>query len=134
MTIESIIGITSGLLAIGGAIIGVYQHYKKQPLTELLNQLADRNLSRKQHQKILRKMNRRLEKYCIKEEYIQSFVLNDRKKEPLFMDICESNGIEPTEEICKKFLNYDMKKFRTDYHNKRNNGSPLEKSQQETIH
>lgn len=134
MGIESIIGITSGLIAIGGAIIGVYQHYKKQPLTELLNQLTDKNLSREQHQKILRKMNRRLEKYCIKDKYIQGFVLNDRGKETLFMDICESNDIEPTEEICKKFLNADMKKFRTDYYNKRTNGyssknQPLEKSQ-----
>ncbi len=119
MTIESIIGITSGLIAIGGALIGLYRRFKKQPLTELLNQLADSNLSRKQHQKILRKMNRRLEKNCITEEYIQGFVLNDRKKEPLFMDICKSNDIEPTEKICKQFLNYDMKKFRTEYHNKR---------------
>ncbi|MBO7145350.1 MAG: agmatine deiminase family protein [Salinivirgaceae bacterium] len=126
MTIESIIGITSGLIAIGGAIIGAYQHYKKQPLTELLNQLADRNLSREQHQKILRKMNRRMEKYSIKDEYIQNFVLNDRGKETLFADICESNNIEPTEEICKKFLNTDMKKIRADYYNKRNNVNILE--------
>lgn len=138
MGIESIIGITSGLIAIGGAVIGVYQHYKKQPLTELLNQLTDKNLSREQHQKILRKMNRRLEKYCIKDKYIQGFVLNDRGKETLFMDICESNDIEPTEEICKKFLNADMKKFRTDYYNKRTNGyssknQPLEKSQSDNF-
>ncbi len=114
------------MIAIGGAIIGAYQHYKKQPLTELLNQLADRNLSREQHQKILRKMNRRMEKYSIKDEYIQNFVLNDRGKETLFADICESNNIEPTEEICKKFLNTDMKKIRADYYNKRNNVNILE--------
>lgn len=138
MGIESIIGITSGLIAIGGAVIGVYQHYKKQSLTELLNQLTDKNLSREQHQKILRKMNRRLGKYCIKDKYIQGFVLNDRGKETLFADICESNNIEPTEDICKKFLNADMKKIRADYYNKRNNGNlfenkPLEKSQSDNF-
>lgn len=138
MTIESIIGITSGLIAIGGAVISVYHYYKKQPLTELLNQLADKSLSKEQHQKILRKMNRRLGKYSIKDEYIQNFVLNDRGKETLFADICESNNIEPTEDICKKFLNADMKKIRADYYNKRNNGNllenkPLEKSQSDNF-
>lgn len=114
------------MIAISGAVIGVYQHYKKLPLTELLNQLTDKSLSREQHQKILRKMNRRLEKYSIKDDYIHNFVLNDRGKETLFADICESNNIEPTEEICKKFLNADMKKIRADYYNKRKNGNLLE--------
>ncbi len=79
-----------------------------------------------------------MEKYSIKDEYIQNFVLNDRGKETLFADICESNNIEPTEDICKKFLNADMKKIRADYYNKRNNGNllenkPLEKSQSDNF-
>lgn len=122
MTIESIIGITAGLIAIGGAVASLYKKLKKRSLTELMNQLVDRRLTNDQHKKILRKMNRLLG-FKIKNEYIQNFVLNDRGKETVFMDICDSNDIEPKEDICKKFLNVDMKKFRANYYSKRNNAS-----------
>ena len=121
MTIESLIGIVSGSIAIVTAAYALCQRFKKQSLTELMNQLVDKKSTKEQHQKILRKMNRRLVGYSIKSDYIQDFVLNDRGKEAVFMDICENNNIEPTEEICKKFLNADMKKFRADYHSKRAN-------------
>lgn len=111
MTIESIIGIAAGLIAIGGAVASLYKKLKKRSLTELMNQLVDKTLSNKQHQRILRKMNRQLG-FKIKEEYIQKFVLNDRGKETVFMDICDSNDIEPKEDVCRRFLNVDMKKFR----------------------
>lgn len=123
MTIESLIGIISGVITIGLAIPTGYGWMKKQPLTELMDQLVDKKLTNEQHRKTLKKMNRRLVGYSIKKDYIQQFVLNDRGKEAVFMDICEKNDIEPTEEICKKFLNVDMKKFRTDYHSKRANSS-----------
>lgn len=122
MTIESIIGITAGLIAIGGAVASLYKKLKKRSLTELMNQLVDRRLTNDQHKKILRKINRQLG-FKIKNEYIQNFVLNDRGKETVFMDICDSNDIEPKEDICKKFLNVDMKKFRANYYSKRNNAS-----------
>ncbi|MDY6326894.1 MAG: agmatine deiminase family protein [Bacteroidales bacterium] len=132
MTIESIIGIAAGLIAIGGAVVSLYKKLKNRSLTELMNQLVDKTLSNKQHQRILRKMNRQLG-FKIKEEYIQKFVLNDRGKETVFMDICDSNDIEPKEDVCKRFLNVDMKKFRANYYSKRNNprlskekDSPLE--------
>lgn len=132
MTIESIIGIAAGLIAIGGAVVSLYKKLKKRSLAELMNQLVDKTLSNKQHQRILRKMNRQLG-FKIKEEYIQKFVLNDRGKETVFMDICDSNDIEPKEDVCKRFLNVDMKKFRANYYSKRNNprlskekDSPLE--------
>ena len=121
MTIESLIGIISGVITIGLAIPMACNYVKKQPLTELMNQLVDKKLTNEQHRKTLKKMNRRLVGYSIKSDYIQQFVLNDRGKEAVFMDICENNEIEPTEEICKKFLNADMKKFRADYHSKRAN-------------
>ena len=121
MTIESLIGIISGVITIGLAIPMAYGYVKKQPLTELMNQLVDKKSTKEQHQKVLRKMNRRLVGYRIKSDYIQEFVLNDRGKEAVFMDICENNEIEPTEEICKKFLNADMKKFRADYQSRRTN-------------
>lgn len=122
MTIESIIGITAGLIAIGGAVASLYKKLKKRSLTELMNQLVDRRLTNDQHKKILRKINRQLG-FKIKNEYIQNFVLNDSGKETVFMDICDSNDIEPKEDICKKFLNVDMKKFRANYYSKRNNAS-----------
>lgn len=129
MSIESVIGIIAGLIAIGGAIISLYKMLKKRPLTELMNQLVDKKLSSKQHRTILRKMSIQLGGE-IKNEYIQKFVLNDRGKESVFMDICESNGIEPTEEICKKFMNADMKKFRADYNSRRNNTTPSVQSEE----
>lgn len=132
MSIESVIGIIAGLIAIGGAIISLYKELKKRPLTELMNQIVDKKLSSKQHRTILRKMSIQLGGK-IKNEYIQKFVLNDRGKEAVFMDICESNGIEPTEEICKRFMNADMKKFRADYNNKRNNATPSVQSE-ESLH
>ncbi len=122
MSIESVIGIIAGLIAIGGAVISLYKKLKKRPLTELMNQLVAKKLSSKQHRTILRKMSIQLGGK-IKNEYIHKFVLNDRGKETVFMDICESNEIEPTEEICKKFMNADMKKFRADYNSRRNNAT-----------
>lgn len=129
MSIESVIGIIAGLIAIGGAIISLYKMLKKRPLKELMNQLVDKKLSSKQHRTILRKMSIQLGGK-IKNEYIQKFVLNDRGKEAVFMDICESNDIEPTEEICKKFMNADMKKFRAEYNSKRNNATPSVQSEE----
>lgn len=123
MSIESVIGIIAGLIAIGGAVISLYKKLKKRPLTDLMNQLVDKKLSSKQHRTILRKMSIQLGGK-IKNEYIQQFLLKDRGKEAVFMDICESNEIEPTEEICKKFMNADMKKFRADYNSRRNNATP----------
>ena len=122
MTIESIIGIIGGLITIGLAVKELYNYLKKQSLLELMNQLVDKKLTNMQHRKILKKMNRMLVGYNIKDDYIQNFVLNDRGKESVFMDICENNDIEPTEELCKKFLNADMKKYRADYYNKRKQG------------
>jgi agmatine/peptidylarginine deiminase len=118
MSIESVIGIASGLITIGTTLGIWYDRKKKQPLTNLMNQLVDKKLSTEQHRKILQKMNRQLGGK-IKPDYIHGFVLNDRGKEAVFMDICKSNNIEPTEDICKKFLNADMKKFRATYNSKR---------------
>lgn len=129
MSIESVIGIIAGLIAIGGAVISLYQKLKKRPLPELMNQLVDKKLSSKQHRTILRKMSIQLGGK-IKNEYIQKFVLNDRGKEAVFMDICESNEIEPTEEICKKFMNADMKKFRAEYNSRRNTATPSVQSEE----
>ena len=115
MSVESIIGIVSGLITIGLFVPVVYNAIKKQSVVELMKRLVNKELSSEQHRKILKKMNRKLVGCHIKEDYIQGFVLNNRGKEAVFMDICEKNGIEPTREICVKFLGSDMPKFRANY-------------------
>ena len=121
MTIESLIGVVSGILSIALAIPVIYGYIKNSSLSGLMKQLVDNRLTTPKHRKKLRKMNRKLRLFGvqIKEEYINSFVLNDRKKESVFMDICEKNEIEPTKDICVKFLGTDMPKFRAKYNNRK---------------
>ena len=45
MNAESVIGIISGLIGIGGAIFAGYEIIKKKPMTKLMNELADKNTS-----------------------------------------------------------------------------------------
>ena len=123
MTIESVIGIISGVITIGLAVPIIYGYVKKQPLTELMIQLVDKKLSNKKHKKILNKINRRLGGFKIKKDYIQNFVLNDRGKESVFLDICISNNIEPTQEICKKFLGADSPSKRAEYYRIKNHSN-----------
>ncbi len=121
MSIESIIGITSGLIAIGSFVALMWNRFKKLSLADLLVKLVDTNLPPKEHQGILKKMNRMLPGSKITQSYIDGFVLNNRKKEAVFKDICLKNDIFPTTEICRKFLNADMKKFREEYENLKSN-------------
>ena len=99
MTVESIIGITSGLIAIGGFVFGLYKLFRRKSLAELMNQLVDKKLSTKKHRRILKRMNFYLIGNRIKKEYIQNFVLNSRGKEAVFKEICFENDIEPDAEI-----------------------------------
>ena len=122
MSIESIIGITSGLIAIGSFVALMWNRFKKLSLAGLLEKLVDTNLTTEKHQSILKKMNRMLPGSKISQDYIDEFVLNNRKKEAVFKDICLKNDIFPTTEICRKFLNADMKKFREEYESKKLNG------------
>lgn len=114
MTVESIIGISSGLIAICGAIFSLYKRYKKKSLTELMAQLTNKKQTTEEHRKVLKKMNRLLG-FRIKKEYIQNFVLSNKGKENVFFDICKENNIEPTEEICRKLLGYDSPSKRAEY-------------------
>lgn len=81
MTIESLIGVVSGILSIALAIPVIYGYIKNSSLSGLMKQLVDNRLTTQKHRKKLRKMNRKLRLFGvqIKEEYINSFVLNDRK-------------------------------------------------------
>lgn len=127
MTIESIIGITSGIIAIGGVtVVPLYRKLKKQPLTKLMDMLVDKKLTSKEHRNILKKMNV-LVGNRIKKEYIQNFTLPNKGREDVFLDICLSNDIEPTEGICKRFLGYDSPTKRAEYiknkHSEKGNSS-----------
>ena len=61
MSIESIIGITSGLIGIIGAVYAgtcwLRQKVKDSPTTDLFNQLTDKTLSDIERRNVLKKLN-----------------------------------------------------------------------------
>jgi hypothetical protein len=119
MNIESLIGIVGGIISIVTAMItiGIWvcKRYKKQSLTGLMKQLVDNKMSQEEHRKTLKKI--KFFERRVSDEYIQDFALNNRKLEEVFKDICVKNNIEPTTEICKKFLGYDSRITREYYNN-----------------
>ena len=119
MSFESIIGIIASLitifLAVKGAIIVARKWFLKPPISTLFTQLLTQELTDKERRVILKKLNGYdLINNRIKEQYIQNFALENRKQEALLFDICDSNDIEPTIEICKNLM-------RTKYLEKRQN-------------
>ena len=66
--------------------------------------------------KYLRKLNESpYFKDRIEEEYIRNFELNKRGKEDVLLEICESNDIEPTTDICKETLGYNSDPLKNKY-------------------
>lgn len=111
MSIESIIGIVSGIVGIIAATCSVInwgiKKHKENPPIELFNKLTNKYLSDVDHRKFLEKLNKStLINKRIKKEYIQNFALSKRGKEEVLWDICRSNNIKPTDDICKKLLGY----------------------------
>ena len=126
MSFESIIGIIASLitifLAVKGAIIVARKWFLKPPMSTLFTQLLNQELTDKERREILRKLNGYdLINNRIKEQYIQHFALDNRKQEALLLDICDSNDIEPTIEICKNLIGNNMPSLRTKYLEKRQN-------------
>lgn len=126
MSFESIIGIIASLitifLAVKGAIIVARKWFLKPPMSTLFTQLLNQGLTDKERRVILKKLNGYdLINNRIKEQYIQNFALDNRKQEALLLDICDSNDIEPTIEICKKLIGNNMPSLRTKYLEKRQN-------------
>ncbi|MBD5256929.1 MAG: agmatine deiminase family protein [Bacteroides sp.] len=117
MNAESVIGIISGLIGIGGAIFAGYEILKKKPMTKLMNELADKNTSVTRQHKILSLMDKKLMMHgqSISSKFINEFHSNGRSKLAIFYDICNKNDIEPTPDICNLFLGYDEKQFRNDW-------------------
>ena len=126
MSIESIIGITSGVIAIVGAAYGricwLRRRFKECPSLELFDQLTKKESSDANRRDILKKLNKSsLIKKGIKEEYIKNFTLGTRGKEDVLFDICDSNDIEPTNDICKAMLGYSRLALMARYNEKRQN-------------
>ena len=126
MSFESIIGIIASLitifLAVKGAIIVAKKWFLKPPISTLFTQLLNQELTDKERRVILKKLNGYdLINNRIKEQYIQNFALENRKQEALLFDICDSNDIEPTIEICKNLIGNNMPSLRTKYLEKRQN-------------
>lgn len=119
MAIESIIGIASGIITIGGFVVLIYNCVKKLDLKHLMSKLVDQNKPTKKHRRYLKTMNFLLKGHPIKKEYIDSFTLKNRRAEAVFKEICEQNGIEPLPETCIKILGYDMKEFRKEYQSRK---------------
>ena len=114
MSVESILSITASLIAIGGLVYAGYQRCKKKSLSTLMTELVAKNTSVKGQQAILQKISRNL--YLsgkgLSIGYIRNFSVSGRSKEVIFQDICLKNNIEPTVELCKRMLTYDVPSFR----------------------
>ena len=124
MSIESIIGITSGLIAIVGGTISIIRfarkNIKKRPASELFDKLMQKNISDSERREILSKLNKSsVINKKIKEEYIQNFTLENRGTETVLFDICDSNDIEPTDDICKELIGACMPSLKKKYIEKR---------------
>ena len=113
MSVESILSITASLIAIGGLVYAGYQRCKKKSLSTLMTELVAKNTSVKGQQAILQKISRNL--YLsgkgLSIGYIRNFSVSGRSKEVIFQDICLKNNIEPTVELCKRMLTYDVPSF-----------------------
>ena len=122
MVTEIIIGVISSLIAT--ILIAGYGKYKKRTelkrlsVKDLMKKLVDvkANNTRKEQQNILMEINKKLGKDLIKKDYIQNFLLNNRRIEELFLDICVQNDIEPTNKICTYFLGNDSRTKREEYY------------------
>ena len=126
MSFESVIGIIASLitifLAVKGVIVLARKCFLKPPMSTLFTQLLNQELTDKERRVILKKLNGYdLINNRIKEQYIQNFALENRKQEALLFDICDSNDIEPTIEICKNLIGNNMPSLRTKYLEKRQN-------------
>lgn len=111
MSIESILGIIASLLTIA-AFIGVkcdlIKYIKKPPMKEVFDELMNKKTD-KERRKVLKYLNRYSDiNKRITDDYIQHFTLGKRGREAVFLDICNSNNIEPTDDLCKQMIGYAL--------------------------
>lgn len=137
MSLESIIGIIASLVTIATAI-GIkfdlidFDVFNKRPAKELFEQLISKKTTDAQRKKLIKKLNKyEFFNKQIKKEYIQAFALGKRGPEDLLFDICDSNNIEPTDDMSKNVLGYISSTLKTRYLEKRQ--SVKEKSTSTTM-
>ena len=123
--IVTTIGVIGSLIAIFDVCRRLYNKYRKKPLTQLMNELADKNTSLKQQKNILRKIQKvlALSFIIISNEYIEAFNADGRGKINIFRDICTQNNIEPTRELCVQMLGSDDAQFRREWNKKQTESS-----------
>jgi len=124
MNIESIIGITSGIIGIVGGVYGGYywleKKFQKPPMSTLFDQLTNKKVSDTERREILNKLNSYpLINNRIKGSYIQNFALEKRGREAVLFDICDSNDMEPTDDLCKELIGAFMPSLQKRYQEKR---------------
>ena len=124
MNIESIIGITSGVIGIVGGVYGGYywleKRLQKPPMSALFDQLTDKQKSDIERREILKKLNDYPQvNNRIKESYIQNFALEKRGREAVLFDICDNNDMEPTDDLCKELIGAFMPSLQKKYQEKR---------------
>ncbi len=112
MSIESILGIIASLLTIA-AFVGfqfdLAKYIKKPPMKEVFDDIMNIKKTDKERRKLLKFLNRYSDiNKKITDDYIQHFTLGKRGREAVFLDICNSNNIEPTDDLCKQMIGYTL--------------------------
>ena len=125
MNIEFIIGTLLGVIGIIPIIISVVKWMQKTNLSRLMDKLVSKELSQKERQRVLRSMNRKLlvSGHRLKDEYINNFALGKKGKEAVFEELCLQNHIEPTKEMCRRFMKNDYPSIRERYYRQVNSSS-----------
>ena len=128
MSTESIIGLVASIFGIIGGVIAfikwvypkIVEKYIKFPYAKTFYHLTQSGMLDEDRRKILRKLNDSpFFKDCINEDYIKKFTLGKRGREAVLFDICDSNNIELTDDICVACLNAHMPSLVTKYEEKR---------------
>lgn len=114
------IGVIGSIIAISDFGGRIFNRFRKKPLDQLMNELADKNTPLRQQKKILHKIQNMLmlSGIRISNEYINAFNSNGKGKFNIFRDICKQNNIEPTRKLCIQMLGSDDAQFRRDWNNK----------------
>ena len=94
--------------------------FKKRPAKMIFDQIFNKNITDEQRKDLLKKLNKyKFFNKQIRKDYIQAFALGKRGPEDLLFDICDSNNIEPTDDMSKSALGYISKTLKTRYSEKR---------------
>lgn len=109
MNIESIIGIVAGVFGILTGVAWLHSEVKSRVKHKssavLFKELANKQITDAKKREILVKLNQvSVIKGRLSQEYIDGFKWNNRGVENLFLDLCEFNNIEPTDDICLDLL------------------------------